>query len=300
MPEYQVTQWVNEVANGLPLRYRITRPDNSVLVEGAVIELLNVIVPGTPVNATNLNKIEGGVKTAQDSANTATAQASAAQGAANTAQTSAGTAQGAANSAATAAANAQGTANTATGAAATAQSAANLAQVTANTAITSAGTAQSAANAAQGTANSAVIAAAAAEATALARKPVTGYAERTTEWSTASAAFVDVAGLSVTVTVPAAATVMAFFSGTIRADTVYVAAAVKIMIDGVLSNVQAMKSCNSSATDISWVPASLTSRKLNVAAGSRVVKVQMANAGPGGSGNAVLHNGNLFVIVFQE
>jgi hypothetical protein len=277
--------WTNEVPNGLPLRYKITDFDGTVLAEGAMIELLNALTPGTPVNATNLNHIEQGVKTAQDTADSGVSKANAAQGSANLAQTAANTAQATANTAKTNAAAAQTAANSAA-------ASASAAQATANTANTTAINAAAAAASAQSTANTAL-----AEATE--RIPIIGYAERTTEFSTASETFVDVTSLSVTVTMPAAGTILVMASGSIRAASMYGAANVRAMIDGTASPVTAKKSNNSATTDISWVPFNIVYRKA-VTAGSKVVKLQMQQSGGSGNGTVYMETGNILVLAFQN
>lgn len=95
MTNYVKRVWENEVPNGAP-RYRITMPDGSI-IEGASIELLNEVSPGTPVNAQNLNHIEDGIYNAQETANTASASAILAQSLANIATANAATAQASAN-----------------------------------------------------------------------------------------------------------------------------------------------------------------------------------------------------------
>jgi hypothetical protein len=291
--------WTNEVPNGLPLRYKITDFDGTVLAEGAMIELLNAVVPGTPVNAANLNHLEQGVKTAQDTADSGVSKANAAQGAANLAQTAANTAQATANTAKTSAAAAQTSANSAAASASAAQSTANTANTGATNALAAAASAQSTANTANANANTAIGDAAAAMTEALARAAIFGYAERTTEFSTASEAFVDVTSLSVTVNMPAAGTIMVWASGSIRAASLYGAANVRAVIDGTASPVTAKKSNNSATTDISWVPFNIIYRKA-VTAGAKVVKLQMQQSGGPGNGTVYMETGNIMVLAFQD
>lgn len=127
--------------------------------------------------------------------------------------------------------------------------------------------------------------------------PQMGYAERSTEFATSGAAFVDVTSLSVALTLPVASTIIVWASGTIRAATLYDAASVRLVIDGTASPVVATKSCNSNTTDVSWVPFGLTYRKLAVPAGPRTITLQMAQSGAGG-GTVYLGSGNLNVLVF--
>jgi len=76
---YTPTVWEDEVPASTPVKYSITDDTNGVLAASAEIAPVTTITPGTPLNATNLNKIENGVKTAQDDANIAIAAAAAAQ-----------------------------------------------------------------------------------------------------------------------------------------------------------------------------------------------------------------------------
>jgi hypothetical protein len=296
---YQITEWKNETPNGLPLRFRITDLDGSIISEGALIELLNLVIPGTPVDATHLNKIEQGIKAASDTADNGLSKANAAQGAANLANTAAGKAQTAADAAKASAATAQTAANSAAASASAAQSTANTANTGATNALAAAASAQSTANTANTAAGNAAAAAANALAEATERIPLFGYAERTTEFSTASATPVDVTGLSVTLNLPGPCTVIAMASGTIRGDALYAAALVQISIDGVLGAIEAHKSVNSATTDISWVPFGINGYKANVPAGSRVIKVTLKNAS-GGNGNAIMEKGNLIVTAYRN
>lgn len=63
---YTPTTWADEVPNSSPVRYRITRQDNTVLVDNAIIEVITPVTAGTPVNASNLNHLEQGLKQASD------------------------------------------------------------------------------------------------------------------------------------------------------------------------------------------------------------------------------------------
>lgn len=76
---YVPTTWEDEVPNSTPVKYAITGDSEGIISSSAEITLVTTIVPGTPLNATNLNKMEMGIKTAQDDANIAIAAAAAAQ-----------------------------------------------------------------------------------------------------------------------------------------------------------------------------------------------------------------------------
>lgn len=66
MPEYEPTVWVNETPQTTPIKYKITDDSAGVVAASAKIELVTPITPGTPVDATRLNKIEQGIKAASD------------------------------------------------------------------------------------------------------------------------------------------------------------------------------------------------------------------------------------------
>lgn len=88
---YTPTGWENEVPNGDPV-FSIIDTGDVVIAAAATIEMVNEVVAGTPVNATNMNHIETGIENAQDTANEAIDAADAAQGSANLAQEDADTA----------------------------------------------------------------------------------------------------------------------------------------------------------------------------------------------------------------
>lgn len=62
---YSPTTWSDEVPNTSPLRYKITLNGGTVLAADATIELITPVTAGTPVNATNLNKLEQGIAKAR-------------------------------------------------------------------------------------------------------------------------------------------------------------------------------------------------------------------------------------------
>lgn len=61
---YIPTNWANETPEETPLRFKITQQDGTILDPGATIELVTPVTPGTPVNATNMNKIETAIQNA--------------------------------------------------------------------------------------------------------------------------------------------------------------------------------------------------------------------------------------------
>lgn len=80
---YTPQTWADEVPTTTPVKYAITGDSEGTISESAVITPVTTIIPGTPLNATNLNKMEMGIKNAQDDANTAIAAAATAQTTAN-------------------------------------------------------------------------------------------------------------------------------------------------------------------------------------------------------------------------
>jgi hypothetical protein len=268
MPQrkYTPTQWKNETPDSVPLLYRITNSSGPVISESALIELLTVVTPGTPVNATNLNHIETGISDAQTTANEATAAAEAAQSLAAAGVSNAAAAQSTANTAVSAAAAAQATANSAVGAA-------SNAQTTANTGVESA-------SAAQTTANTALANAAAALTAANARAGIFSSLDNAAGFSTSSSSYLDVTGSSLTVNMPAAGTIIAFASGSMRAPNTYDSCSLRLVIDGTNAPNPATKYCSGS-TDSSWVPFCTLWMK-HVSSGNRTIKLQLSNQGAGG------------------
>jgi hypothetical protein len=68
---YDKTTWVDEVPDDSPIKYSITDDVEGEIAGSAVIEVETAITPGTPLNATNMNKLETGVETAQAAAEAA-------------------------------------------------------------------------------------------------------------------------------------------------------------------------------------------------------------------------------------
>lgn len=257
MTDYIPTLWENEVPGGNPLRFKLTNLDGSVLSEGAMIELVTPVTPGTPVNATNLNKIEQGIKTAQDTANQGVSAASAAQGTANLARNEAAAAKATADIGVANAASALTAANNAAGAAANAQTSANAAQSSANNALS----------------------------VAQARIPIFDHIERLTEYSHSTGIWTDVPGLSKTINMPTAGIIHVWASGVFRATAAGGGAAIRLVIDDTPCPYPSQNSCVHADYDSSWRSFGQTFYKV-VAAGARVVKIQIAQNGD--LGNAVL------------
>jgi hypothetical protein len=256
---YIKTDWKDEIPNGLPPRYKITDSDNTVIAAGAVIELLNEVVPGTPLNATNLNHLEQGVKDAQDTADGAVSKAGAAQGSANMAASAAASAQTTADAAKTSAAAAQTAANSAA-------SAASAAQTTANTASTAAANAATAAANAQTTANSALTKA----------THNLSLADLGVEFSNATQTYTD--ALTATVNLTATGRIRARAYGRARVSEKFVEPAFRLMIDGVADTAIMTWQINTDPADGSWRPFALEWFRAGLAAGNRVVKLQLRNA----------------------
>ena len=80
MTAYTPTTWTDEVPASSPVKYTLKDSGGSVIEDDVTIEVKTVITTeGTPLNATNLNKMETGIKNAQDAADDAQDAADAAQ-----------------------------------------------------------------------------------------------------------------------------------------------------------------------------------------------------------------------------
>jgi len=75
---YTPTTWTNEVPDTTPIKYKITQTTDGDIAPNAKIEVVTGVTAGTPVNATNMNKIETGIQTAQAAAEAAQTTANAA------------------------------------------------------------------------------------------------------------------------------------------------------------------------------------------------------------------------------
>lgn len=62
---YTPTVWTDESLASTPAKYSITGDIEGEISASAEIALVTSVTPGTPLNATNLNKIETGIQTAQ-------------------------------------------------------------------------------------------------------------------------------------------------------------------------------------------------------------------------------------------
>lgn len=67
MPSYDPTVWENETPQTTPIKYKITDDTEGVLANSAKIELVTPVTPGTPLDATRMNKIEQGIEAVTDS-----------------------------------------------------------------------------------------------------------------------------------------------------------------------------------------------------------------------------------------
>lgn len=65
---YTPTVWTNEAPETSPVKYAITDDTAGVVAASATIAPVTSITPGTALNATNLNKMENGIKDAADAA----------------------------------------------------------------------------------------------------------------------------------------------------------------------------------------------------------------------------------------
>lgn len=75
---YTKTVWTDEVPATTPIKYKISQTTSGDITPSAEIELVTSVTAGTPVNATNLNKLETGVEIAQAAAEAAQTTATAA------------------------------------------------------------------------------------------------------------------------------------------------------------------------------------------------------------------------------
>jgi len=76
---YVKTTWADEVPNSSPVKYQIIDDINGELGGSATIELVTGVTAGTPLNATNLNHLEDGLKTAAEDLDTLEASVAAGQ-----------------------------------------------------------------------------------------------------------------------------------------------------------------------------------------------------------------------------
>lgn len=76
---YDPTVWEDETPTSTPVKFRIRNSGGSIVEDNATIEVVTPVDAGTPLNATNLNKLENGVKNAHDLVALAQAAADAAQ-----------------------------------------------------------------------------------------------------------------------------------------------------------------------------------------------------------------------------
>lgn len=79
MVVYNPITWNDEIPQTTPVKYRIKDSGGNIVYDNATVEVITPVTAGTPLNATNLNHIETGVRDAQDTANSAQTAAAAAQ-----------------------------------------------------------------------------------------------------------------------------------------------------------------------------------------------------------------------------
>lgn len=79
---YTKTVWSDEVPAASPIKYKVTDDVGGVVANSAKIELVTSVTAGTPINASNLNKIEIGLEAAAAIADSALLIATAAMAAA--------------------------------------------------------------------------------------------------------------------------------------------------------------------------------------------------------------------------
>ena len=76
---YTPTTWTDEVPASTPIKYVITDDVDGVIAASATIALVTSVTAGTPINATNLNKLETAMESAVDTADAAAVDAAAAE-----------------------------------------------------------------------------------------------------------------------------------------------------------------------------------------------------------------------------
>lgn len=83
---YTKTNWVDEVPAGTPVKYKFTDDVLGIVASSAKIEVVTPItIPGTGLNAANMNKIEAALEDATNTAESALAMATATKAVANNA-----------------------------------------------------------------------------------------------------------------------------------------------------------------------------------------------------------------------
>lgn len=65
---YTKTTWTNETPQSSPVKYQVNDDTNGIIAASATITPVTTITPGTPLDSTNLNKIEEGIRVAQETA----------------------------------------------------------------------------------------------------------------------------------------------------------------------------------------------------------------------------------------
>lgn len=85
---YTPTEWVDEVPTGT-VKYEIVDDVNGVIAESATIQIVTPVTAGTPINATNLNKLEAAMESAVAQVDETNALVVLAETAATSAQTAA-------------------------------------------------------------------------------------------------------------------------------------------------------------------------------------------------------------------
>lgn len=324
MTIYTKTDWVDEVPESTPVKYKLTDDTDGVLAESAKIEIVTPVTSGTPVNATNLNKIETALKAAYDAVfahKTRHAKGGADALALDMTQITNDRNGGTAY-----------TTNTglfglgSSVAMPIPSNNANNIRITGNW-VGSGATVSNLPDTTstwflwtlcQDASNQLQMAVSKTTQKMYFRKfvsaswgawqdvsgyisspvPVSAYVEKTTEVSTSSTSWSDISGLSASIAVSESRLVVATVSGSMRPGAIYSAASVRVMIDGTACPVPVTKSCNDGTTDVSWVPFSLTYRKV-VAAGTRIIKAQLTNSGAG-AGTVYVASCNLNVIAFPQ
>lgn len=126
---------------------------------------------------------------------------------------------------------------------------------------------------------------------------IAGMVQRTSEFSTASASFVDVTSVSFTLSLPSACTVLVMASGSMRIGVAGNEAHFRAMVDGVGDGSYSMVSAYD-AGDLGWKPLGYTYLKTGVGAGTRTIKAQLRTSNT--DANARLARVTLVAVAFPE
>ena len=66
MPPYVPTDWLNETPDSNPVRYTLRDSEGNILYDDLTIDVKTTVTAGTPLDSTNMNKIENGIASAMN------------------------------------------------------------------------------------------------------------------------------------------------------------------------------------------------------------------------------------------